>query len=558
MGHAHDYATAVMRRGRVAMEPADFVPDWDDRPRKEKFYPGAERFPLPDGDFPEDASVDQGLSGPEGGAEFSLSLLGGMLRDSYGLVGRRLAVQANTDLGSLPLHTHANWSRGTASGGGLYPVGVHWVSGPSGPLTPGVYHYSPAHHAMQRLLSGDVTGEVRAALGEDLGGGDTDQFLVLGIRFWQNAFKYNSFSYHVVTMDVGALLQTWRMWARSRGLRMEPALWFDEERLGRLLGFTASEEGVFAVVPLRWEGAEASDDAPAGAARAERPAPAVRRRTEERSRRVVSFETVRTMHAATTEAARDRPAPGALDAAAAPTVPAGGERRRLPAPAPMALSVRRALRARRSSFGRFTDQRPLTAAQLAAALRAAVAGAGLTSDAVAPGSPPLTSLYVFVNHVEGIEPGTYVHDAGAGELRLLTPGPPGAFLQANYFLANYNLEHAAAVIVPAVRTHAVLDAVGDRGYRLVSAAVGAAAQAVYTATAAAGAACGVALGFDSVSLAEELGLTATGELPLLLMMIGNERERPADFWYELVPPAPSPAAAAPSPDPDHRSRQGTR
>ncbi|MCZ4124579.1 nitroreductase family protein [Streptomyces sp. H39-S7] len=548
MGYAHDYATAVMRRGRVAMEPVDFVPDWDDRPRKEKFYPAAERFPLPDGDFPEDASVDRGLSGPGGDAEFSLPLLGGMLRDSYGLVGRRLAVQANTDLGSLPLYTHANWSRGTASGGGLYPVGVHWVSGPSGPLTPGIYHYSPAHHAMQRLLSGDVTGEVRAALGGALPDGGTDQFLVLGIRFWQNAFKYNSFSYHAVTMDIGALLQTWRMWARSRGLRMEPALWFDEERLGRLLGFSAGEEGVFAVVPLRWEGAAPLRAASADGDRAGRPAPAVRRRTEERSRQVISFDTVLKMHAATTGAARERPVPGALDAAAAPPVPAGGDRRALPPPAPMTLSVRRALRARRSSFGRFSDRRPLAAAQLAAALRAAVEGAGLTSDAVGPGSPPLTSFHVFVNHVEGIEPGTYVHDAAAGELRLLKAGPPGSFLQANYFLANYNLEHAAAVIVPAVRTHAVLDAVGDRGYRLVSAAIGAAAQAVYTATAAAGAACGVALGFDSVSFAEELGLDATGELPLLLMMIGNEREQPADFRYDLVP----------APAPDHRSRQGTR
>ncbi|MFD7876075.1 nitroreductase, partial [Streptomyces sp. NPDC059766] len=86
------------------------------------------------------------------------------------------------------------------------------------------------------------------------------------------------------------------------------------------------------------------------------------------------------------------------------------------------------------------------------------------------------------------------------------------------------------------RTHAVLDAVGDRGYRLVNAAVGATAQAVYTAVCAAGTACGVALGFDSVSYEDELGLADRGEIPLLIMMIGHERPRPADYRFDIVAP----------------------
>ncbi|MEU6343631.1 SagB family peptide dehydrogenase [Streptomyces sp. NPDC046977] len=530
MGDTHEYATAVMRRGRVAMEPADFVPDWADRPRKEKFYPGAERFPLPDGDFPEEAGVGRGLTGPPGDAPFTLPLLGGMLRDSYGLVGRRLAVQANTDLGTLPMYTQANWSRGTASGGGLYPVGVHWVSGASGPLAPGVHHYSPQHHAVQRLLTGDVTGEVRAAVGDAELHRDADQFLVLGVKFWQNAFKYNSFAYHVVTMDLGALLQTWSMWARARGLRIDPVLWFDEPRLGRLLGADADDEGVFAVVPLRWEGAVPVRDSDRPGSRTS----GVHRTEQERSRRVIAFDTVRTVHRATTRHAAERPAPGALADAAAPAVPSGGERVPLPPAAPMDLSVRRALRSRRSSFGRFTGLRPLSAAHLTAALRAAAAGTELTTDATPPGGPRLASLYVFVNHVEGVPQGTYAFDPGTDELRLIKPGAPGPFLQAHYFLNNYNLEQAAAAIVPAIRTHHVLDAVGERGYRLVSAAIGAAAQAVYTAAAASDTACGVALGFDSVAFAEELGLTGTGELPLLLMLVGNERPRTADFHYDLA------------------------
>ncbi|WP_329173657.1 nitroreductase family protein [Streptomyces sp. NBC_01477] len=531
MGFAHEYATAIVRRGRYPMEPADFVPDWADRPRKGKHFPGAESFPLPPAPRSpagDEATVQRGLFGPPGTGAFTLPLLAGMLQESYGLVGRRLAVQANSDLGTLPMYTQANWSRGSASGGGLYPVGVHWVAGPSGPLTPGVYYYSTPHHDLRRLLAGDVTAEVRAAAGD--GFADHDQFLVLGVRFWQNAFKYNSFSYHVVTMDTGALLQTWRIWARARGLHIGPALWFDEARLGRLLGLDEDEEGVFAVVPLSWDRGRTPPPAPAAAP----VPPRVRYADQERSRTTMTFETVRRMHAATLDGAADRPPAGALDGALALPVPEGGERTALPAPRALDTPVSTALRARRSSFGRFQATAPLAADALATVLAAVDAAGTLDSDTETPGAGPLSRAYVFVNHVAGVEPGSYLYDRTDGSLRLVTAGAPGEFLQRNYFLANYNLEQAAAVIVPVARTTAVLDAVGGRGYRLVNAVIGGISQAVYTASAAAGLSCGVALGFDAISFTEELDLDATGEVPLLIMMIGHERPRPADFRYDLA------------------------
>ncbi|MBV7699473.1 SagB family peptide dehydrogenase [Streptomyces sp. TRM70350] len=524
MGHAHDYAAAILQRGRVPMAPADFVPNWTDSPRKTKFYPGVDNVPLPpDGDCPAEATLDRGLyDTPDRDRPFDLDALSGMLRDSYGPVGRRLGVQANTDLSALPSYPHANWSRGTASGGGLYPVSIYWISGPSGPLPPGVHHYSPRHHAMRRLLTGDVSGEVRAALGEDAPGAPTDQYLVLGIKYWQNAFKYNSFSFHAVTMDVGTVVGTWRMWARARGLGIEPALWFDEARLARLLGVRGEDEGIFAVVPLRWQGTPAAS-APVAAS--------VRHRDAERSRTVLTFDAVRRMQDATSRDATARPAPGALARAAAPPPDPGRTRVPLPAARPLDTDVRRALRRRRSSFGRFDASRPVTGDRLAACLAAATAGARLGGDT---GDVRLTKLYAFVNHVDGLAPGAYAYDSDAHALRLVREGRPGAFLQKNYFLSNYNLEQAGAVLVPTIRTGAVLDAVGDRGYRLVNATVGAVSQAVYTAASALELGCGVALGFDNISYIEELGLEETGEAPLLIMMVGNERPAPADFRYEIA------------------------
>ncbi|WP_327418759.1 SagB family peptide dehydrogenase [Streptomyces sp. NBC_01233] len=532
MGYAHVYAHAIMHRGRVPMEPVDFVPDWADRPRKAKFHPDAESLPLPA------ALTDAVAQRPATG--FTLPLLSGLLGDSYGLTGRRLAVQANTDLAALPHYTHANWSRGTASGGGLYPVAVHWAAGPGGPLTPGLYHYAPHQHGLRRLLTGDVTGQVRVALGPGAGAAaEATQYLVLSVKYWQNAFKYNSFSFHAVSMDVGALVQTWRLWAAQYGLRIDPVLWFDEERLARLLGVAPEEEGVFAVVPLTWEsGTEPGESATApgesvpvpgavGAADA-----VVRHRDVERSRQVLVFETLLRIHEATAGRAADRPAVGLLEQAAA-FPPRGAEPQPLPPPPAPPAGTGRALRERRSSFGRFDASRPVEADQFAAAL-ADCAATRYGTEAERPDGPPLTSLYAFVNHVEGIAPGAYAYDPAAHTLRLVKPGPPGPFLQRTYFLSNYNLEQAGAVLVPTVRTTAVLDTVGDRGYRLVGGTIGAVAQTFYTTAAALGLGAGVALGFDNIAYVEELGLTGTGEAPLLIMLLGHERPRPADFRHEIA------------------------
>ncbi|MFC4494972.1 nitroreductase family protein [Streptomyces ovatisporus] len=542
MGYARDYADAIKHRARVPMEPADFVPDWADRPRKGKFYPGVESFPLPATDYPSGASAEAGcLPGrqPLPESPFTLPLLSGMLQDSYGLVGRRLGVQANSDLAALPHYTRTNWSRGTASGGGLYPVSIYWACGPSGPLTPGVYYYANQQHAVQRLLTGDVTGHVREATGCGEPGPQTDQFLILGVKYWQNSFKYNSFSFHVVSMDIGTVLQSWRMWARARGLRIEPAMWFDEPRLNRLLGTAEEEEGVFAVVPLSWEPRESGEGGATAPARpavpgaAAAPAPSVRHKDVELSRKVLAFDILERVREATAADPDARPAPGALAAAEAVPLPGTGDPLPLPPPRTEPVTVRDALRRRRSSFGRFDAERPVTAEQLGTAL-AASAGVSLETDAEPPGGRRLIKLYAFVNHVEGIEPGAYEYDGDAHALRLVVPGPHGEFLQRNYFLANYNLEQSGAVLVPTVRTTAVLDAVGDRGYRLYGATTGAVSQAFYTVCTALGLGSGVALGFDNVSYIERLRLERTGETPLLIMLLGHERPRPADFRHEIA------------------------
>jgi SagB-type dehydrogenase family enzyme len=518
MTETRDYVMAVLRRSREPMEPMGFHPDWGDKPWRHKVYDDVVRVPLPPGTR-RTGPVGAVLGpAPAVGTGFTLDTLSDLLLNSYGLLARRLALTGNEDSHVLPWFAYAATGRGTASGGGLYPVEIYWAAGPSAPVPAGLYHYASQHHAMERLLAGDVTARVREAVGIE-----ADQFLLLSVKFWKNAFKYNSFSYHVVTTDIGTLLGSWNMYARSSGLPLRASLWFAEPSLNELLGLRTEAESVFAVVPLPWSGPPAT--AGSGPALG---SPTVASAERERSRHVITFPQIERVHLETVHCAP--PSGSAGDAApATPTRPATVT---LPPPDPerLDLDLGDALRARRSSFGAFSAVPPITATELSGVLAVAAAGRILPVD----GSGPLTRLAVFVNHVDGVPSGVYDYDPDAGTLGLVESGSPGRFLQDTYFLDNYNLEQAAAVLAVVGRPDAVLDTLGDRGYRVLNAEVGAAAQATYIGAVAAGVGCGAIFGFDNVAIRERLCGADTDEWPLLLILLGHERRGVPEFDSRLV------------------------
>jgi len=333
---AREYAEAVYSRARVPIEPPGFVPNWADQPFRYKTYPEAARIPLP-------VDVPDRLGGIDGLPDVSA-----LLRLSYGLLSRRLDVTGNNDEHARSSYVGAVWGRGTASGGGLYPLEIYWVAGPSRHLLPGVYHYAPAHHALERLAVGDLTDRVRCATQHHPAALSTDQFLAVSVRLWRNAFKYQNFAYQVVTQDVGALLGSWQ--ALAGGL---PALlWFADEAMNGLLGLRTRDESVMAVVPLPF-------GAPAGSApRHDAPlTQVVTPAAAERSRTVVRFAMLDAVHESTLITDEPRPGPAANQPAgvAEPTGTIS-----LPAPASPDLGSARWPRERHSSFGRFTARHSLS------------------------------------------------------------------------------------------------------------------------------------------------------------------------------------------------------
>jgi SagB-type dehydrogenase family enzyme len=532
---AREYAEAMFNRGRVPIEPRDFQPNWHDQPSKHKTYLGVPRLPLPAG-LPGLGTVGEALDGDAAkGADWTLDALATLFRLSYGLLDRRLRVGWNQDIDDRVRYDQALWGRGTASGGGMYPLETYWVAGGSAPVAPGVYHYATAHHGLERLLTGDVSDRVRQALGEDPG---TDQFLLVTVRFWKNSYKYNSFCYHVVTQDAGAMLGTWELLARGLGRPLHRALWFADESLNALLGLETLEESVLAVVPLPWAGG----DRPTGSVGTDGPATGRERLVDrpyfERSREILRFEQTEQAHLATLvgeEEAHTRPvavAGSAVIPTATSTAPATSYVR-LPPPAPGEDELGGVLRRRRSSFGAFTAQPPMSLGELGTVLAGGCSAQRYSAD-VKAADVPLTRLYVLANRVSGLAAGTYAYDADGHRLALIAERELSVFLQRAYYLSNYNLDQVAAVVAIAAKLDSALELFGGRGYRVLSTEVGAVAQAAYVAASASGVGCGAVLGFDNPAIDESVGLDRSDERTFLFLLLGHERTDPADFDYRLV------------------------
>ena len=537
-----DYATAVFERSTKPMEPYNFVPNFYDQPSRFKTYFDVERIALPT-DFPARlasmAEILERIGTPQRECRsLSLDELSTMLQFAHGALNRRLRVTWNNDARPMAVY-HASpfsYARGTPSGGGMYPTEIYWASGSSGSLVPGLYHYDNAHHALERLFTGDVTRRIQAALMGHPLAMQTDQFLLISLNFWKNSFKYNSFCYHVVTQDLGALLCSLRLLALGFHADLSPILWYRDEDLNQLLGFEKAYESVFAVIPLATGAGPAHTPPSTPGVLAPFQQSLVHKESFQRSKQVIRFETNEKVHDATLITDEGRPETQRVFQACV-EVPDGGEPVELP-PVDRALLQKDLLETflqRRSSFGSFSAHVPLSRAELATLLYFGSAIRQYASDLKpVDGRPHFTRLMVFINHVDGIEPGAYSYDQERHCLIPFSQGDLTLTLQANYFLQNYNLAETGVLIAIVGAVDSMLHVYGNRGYRILNAEVGMVVQGLYMAATAVSVACGAALGFNNIALNTLLGLDSTGQETLLFLMAGHERQQIGDFNYRLV------------------------
>jgi SagB-type dehydrogenase family enzyme len=541
---ALDYARRMSERQRRMLPPVGFNVDWADQPSRHKLYLDAPRSPLPP---PGDATAGVPLQVAIGRAAgwgagvavdtpMSLDDLAEVLAVNA-LSNRQTVLNWNDDARVRLTTGSDGWSRPTASGGGMYPVETYVVSDGSGAVPRGVHHYDTAHHALETISTADRTDQLARATGVH-----TPLALVGAVRLWKNSFKYNSFCYHVVTQDSGALLASWRTVLGAQGRPVTPVLWFDQSATAAVIEVDPAEETPVLVVPLVPSAAVgASSDGRDGTSVHGLPTwpAAPLPRVRERSSRPRRFPLVDEVVAATHVGDESAPAtpPGLPDLPTSGPDASEGTSGTVPLPAPAGgpADVRQCLLERHSAFGLMTGAIPVPLTALAEVL-ASVSSMTMTGTDLAPSRAdvrePWVRLWAVVRNVDGVAPGGYAYDPAAHTLVRVGDADLAA-LQPSYALQNYSTAQAGAMLVLSCDLPGLVRACGAPGYRFAGVEVGQAAQAAYLAASDQRLAIGAVLGVDNLAVNDMLGLDLDSEQSMLFLFLGVERTARARYDHRV-------------------------
>ncbi len=412
--------------------------DWPSMPRPFKVYPDLAAIPLPR-DF--ETSIRPALAsiagaGGSAAARLDLATLARLLYFSAGVLRRRTYPGGEI------------YFRAAACTGALYHIDLYVVTGAVPGLEAGVYHFGPHDFALRRLRAGDHRAVVAEATGEEPSVVGAPALLALTTTFWRNAWKYRARAYRHAFWDAGTIVANLLAVASGVGVPARVALGFVDATLDRLLDLDRQREVTIALASLGCGSTGAGPVPPAEPlALATLPPPAGE----------VDYPSIRSAHAAAALAVPAEVVEWRVAERIADAVAPAAEGTPLPPLVPGAARepVEQVI-ARRGSSRRFRRE-PISLLDLGTVLSAATRG--LAADvAVTP------TLYVIVNAVDGLAPGSYVHDRHRDALGLLRAGDfrrEAAHLGLGQDLAG----DAAVDLFWLVDLAAVFDRLGGRGYR---------------------------------------------------------------------------------------------
>ena len=391
--------------------------------------------------------------------------------------------------------------RASPSSGALFATELYLLVRAWPGVEPGVLHYEPEAHALERLGPASIDalppGAIDAAARRDAA-----VLVVATAVFERSGHKYRDRTYRYVLADLGHALENLRVAAAALGVPATFVAGFDEARLAGVLGVDETVEGVLAVVALGGPGhAGAASAAPPAAAAPARwripppPSASVSAPAPSRQARDVTVA----VHAATslqatappgaTAAASAGPAPGAAALPAGVVVA-------LPVAEPLAADGLRLIAARRSVRRYSSAALPLPA--LAAVLSRLVAAAG-------PALSPAVRIDLVVHAVEGLAPGAYRCQPERHALLHRRPlAPSGRAATRAAALDQDVIGDAAAVLVLSIdRALVAADPLGPgRGYRHAFLEAGRIGERVYLEAQAQGlGACAVGAFYDDEAAA---------------------------------------------------------
>lgn len=135
--------------------------------------------------------------------------------------------------------------RTAPSAGALYPLELYLVAGKVDGLEPGVYHYLPHDHSLERTASGDMRPELSAAALGQRALISAPAVLVMCAVYERVTGKYGRRGDRYVHMEAGHAAQNFALQAVALGLAGVPIGAFSDQQIQNVLGLPNESEPLY-------------------------------------------------------------------------------------------------------------------------------------------------------------------------------------------------------------------------------------------------------------------------------------------------------------------------
>ncbi len=477
--------------------------DWDNKPLLFKIYPTLEVIRLPREARPTGVPILSAIASPPlptiAPAIPNLDSLAHLLFLSAGITKSKKYPGGET------------FFRAAACTGALYEIELYLVTGDLPGLAAGVYHFGVAEFGLRQLRAGDYRGVLAEATANEPAVAHAPLTVICTGTYWRNAWKYQARTYRHFGWDNGTLLANMLAACNAMKLPARVLVGFVDNVVNQLLDLNTEREVAFSLVPIGY-----SDTASA-------PSPKVDRLglpLIPLSKTEIDYPLAREMHAAS-----------ALDSAEQvhhwreSTPPASTEEnpKKIAAlhPTPEDQLARDSIEeviVRRGSSRRFLHT-AITLDQFSTLLDRSTRG--IPADFMAQFGDQLNDVYLIINDVEGVVPGSYVYHRATQSLQLLRQG---SFRKmAGYLGLEQQLPaDASAAIFFLADLNKVLERRGNRGYRAAQLEAGILGGKLYLAAYAQGLGA-TGLTFYDDDVVRFFSPHAAGKSAMFLVAVGRSR-----------------------------------
>ena len=400
--------------------------------------------------------------------------------------------------------------RAASCTGALYEFELYIVCGDLEALSAGVYQFGAGDFSLRRLREGDFREVLLRASGSNPAVARAQATIISTGTYWRNAWKYQARTYRHFGWDNGTILAN--MLAITSALRFpaQVTCGFVDSEVNQLLDLDTEREVAFSMIPL---GSVSNPPPPPHEEISQ-----LNLETVPLSESEVHHPAMGLMHQASSLRTVEEVAAwrGSMPVAQGPS--SRGEVISL-RPLPDNEISKEGIESvilRRGSTRRFA-QLTLTLEQLSTMLDRATRG--IPADFLDPVGSQLNDLYLIVNAVDGIEPGSYVYHSGDKELERLKRGDFRG-VAAHLGLDQQLPGDASVAVFFLAELKPILERFGNRGYRIVQLEAGILGGKLYLAAYAQrlGA---TGLTFYDDEVVEFFSPHAAGKSAIFLMALGK-------------------------------------